>query len=186
MLFPQLINEKFIKTNNPYDDNLNDEEALQELQKAFKFFNISDQDYELIKNIIHSIILFSDFYKNKKHISQLLQVSLQQLEDKINFQFIKVGNETIKKPLEEKDIKIKIETLCNDLYSKLFNYLVSLINIELSKNLDKHNNYNSISLLDIFGFEILQDNSIEQLCINYTNEILQNTFNQYFLSLIHI
>ena len=180
MLFPQLINEKFIKTNNPYDDNLNDEEALQELQKAFKFFNISDQDYELIKNIIHSIILFSDFYKNKKHISQLLQVSLQQLEDKINFQFIKVGNETIKKPLEEKDIKIKIQTLCNDLYSKLFNYLVSLINIELSKNLDKHNNYNSISLLDIFGFEILQDNSIEQLCINYTNEILQNTFNQYF------
>ena len=43
-------------------------------------------------------------------------------------------------------------------------------------NVDKY--YKVLGILDIFGFEDLTTNGLEQLCINYTNEIIQGLLNK--------
>nr|CCA15654.1 myosinlike protein putative [Albugo laibachii Nc14] len=88
--------------------------------------------------------------------------------------------------------------LAKDVFSKLFDWLVLQINKStqnlasqtsafgnIQQRTDDHvpncpsTTQKFIGILDIFGFEILQSNSFEQLCINYANEMLQQQFNQH-------
>ena len=66
------------------------------------------------------------------------------------------------------------EALAKAIYSNLFDDLVSRINAAVGGERGA-----SIGVLDIFGFEIFEVNSFEQLCINFTNEKLQQKFNQH-------
>ncbi|RHY40306.1 hypothetical protein DYB38_004798, partial [Aphanomyces astaci] len=61
------------------------------------------------------------------------------------------------------------------LYSKLFDWLVTHVNASTTS---KMHVAQRICILDIFGFEIFDANSFEQLCINYANEKLQQKFTQ--------
>uniref|UniRef100_M4BXS7 Myosin-like protein n=1 Tax=Hyaloperonospora arabidopsidis (strain Emoy2) TaxID=559515 RepID=M4BXS7_HYAAE len=72
--------------------------------------------------------------------------------------------------------------LAKDMFSKIFDWLVSQINKStayVGGSLGVGTGSKFIGILDIFGFESLQINSFEQLCINYTNEMLQQQFNQH-------
>ncbi|XP_059989809.1 unconventional myosin-Id isoform X6 [Lagenorhynchus albirostris] len=70
------------------------------------------------------------------------------------------------------------------IYERLFCWIVSRINdiIEV-KNSDTtiHGKNTVIGVLDIYGFEIFDNNSFEQFCINYCNEKLQQLFIQLVL-----
>ncbi|KAJ3502138.1 hypothetical protein NLJ89_g9019 [Agrocybe chaxingu] len=65
------------------------------------------------------------------------------------------------------------DALSKAIYNNLFEWIVSRVNVSLKT---RSAYAQVIGILDIFGFEIFEDNSFEQLCINYVNEKLQQIF----------
>lgn len=64
----------------------------------------------------------------------------------------------------------------------MFEWLINRINAAMNnkananRQISSDEKLRSIGVLDIFGFERFEENSFEQLCINYTNEELQQFF----------
>nr|XP_002739436.2 PREDICTED: unconventional myosin-XIX-like [Saccoglossus kowalevskii] len=83
------------------------------------------------------------------------------------------------KPCSQVECVTRRDCLAKLLYSRLFNWLVEFIN----KNTSAHANscHSFIGILDVYGFESFTNNSLEQLCINYANEKLQQHFVSHFL-----
>ncbi|XP_028985399.1 myosin IEb isoform X1 [Betta splendens] len=64
------------------------------------------------------------------------------------------------------------DALSKALYARLFDFLVDSVNRAMQKEQEELN----IGVLDIYGFEIFQQNGFEQFCINFVNEKLQQIF----------
>jgi hypothetical protein len=70
------------------------------------------------------------------------------------------------------------DAICKEIYNRTFNWLVKRINDAVKRETSsKSENVMVVGILDIFGFEIFESNSFEQLCINFANEKLQQHFN---------
>mmetsp|Transcript_2124 Transcript_2124/g.4867 ORF Transcript_2124/g.4867 Transcript_2124/m.4867 type:complete len:1368 (+) Transcript_2124:37-4140(+) len=72
-----------------------------------------------------------------------------------------------------------LQSIIRVLYQRLFDQVVKYINA--SSECPEDASHHHIGTLDIYGFERLQINSFEQLCINFANERLQQFFIQQVL-----
>ncbi|KAJ3283673.1 Myosin type-2 heavy chain 1 [Rhizoclosmatium sp. JEL0117] len=89
-----------------------------------------------------------------------------------------IGRETYLKDVKVESAVIARDSVAKVIYTKLFDYLVQIINKNLSMESDPiHHPF--IGVLDIYGFEHFPTNSFEQFCINYANEKLQQEFNAH-------
>ena len=119
-----------------------------------------------------------------KIVAQLMEVDYAQLEHSFKFKTRKMGIQVINSPLKLEEATALQDSFAMNMYEKTFYFLVTKLNekIELEKiNLDENNKSfrKSIGLLDIFGFEVLGINSLEQFFINFANEKLQQLYVSY-------
>ena len=132
-------------------------------------------------------------------ISQMLSVPENALLKALVFKTREIQGTIIESPQPLSECISMRDSLSKFLYEKLFNWLVKRLNLvifppEEISNLRKVRKSikliresltqtdcatSSIGLLDIFGFENFETNSFEQLCINFTNEKLQQLYVSY-------
>ena len=94
---------------------------------------------------------------------------------------IKVGNEFVNKGQNKEQCVNSVGALSKAAFSRAFAWLVEIANITLDVKDLKRAHF--IGVLDIAGFETFEYNGFEQLCINFTNERLQQFFNNFMFVL---
>ena len=119
--------------------------------------------------------------------AHLLGVPLDDLADALTYRAIRAGHEVVYSGLDKAQSEKACEALMKATYGAAFDFVVGLVNESISSNQshvrESSQSGASIGLLDIFGFETFEVNSYEQICINYTNESLQQQFNKFVFKL---
>ncbi|KAK1360135.1 hypothetical protein POM88_044609 [Heracleum sosnowskyi] len=108
--------------------------------------------------------------------AELLMCNAKSLEDSLCQRVIVTPDGNITKPLDPAAAVLSRDALAKTIYSRLFDWLVDKINNSIGQDPTAKS---IIGVLDIYGFESFKINSFEQLCINLTNEKLQQHFNQH-------
>ena len=128
----------------------------------------------------------NDGYRPLDIAADLMGLSPAALNTLITSKSISTGRgEILNRRLSTAQAVIARDAVVRAMYKNMFEWLAASINHKLNteaSNLSIHHT-NSVILVDIFGFDSFAHNSLEQLCINYANEALQQVFNYHIFKL---
>ncbi|NWW19917.1 MYH9 protein, partial [Falcunculus frontatus] len=167
-----------------------DKDMFQETMEAMKIMGIPDEEQIGLLKVISGVLQLGNIVFKKERntdqasmpdntaaqkVAHLLGINVTDFTRGILTPRIKVGRDYVQKAQTKEQADFAIEALAKATYERMFRWLVMRINKALDKT--KRQGASFIGILDIAGFEIFELNSFEQLCINYTNEKLQQLFN---------
>ncbi|XP_025075685.1 myosin heavy chain, muscle isoform X18 [Pogonomyrmex barbatus] len=122
----------------------------------------------------------ADGTEEGERVAKLLGCDCADLYKNLLKPRIKVGNEFVTQGRNKDQVTYSVGAMSKAMFDRLFKWLVKKCNETLDT---KQKRQHFIGVLDIAGFEIFDFNSFEQLCINFTNEKLQQFFNHHMFIL---
>ncbi|XP_058039590.1 myosin-6-like [Ahaetulla prasina] len=202
---PELL-DLLLVTNNPYDyhyvsqgevtvASIDDSEELMATDSAFDVLGFTPEEKVGVYKLTGAIMHYGNMkFKQKQREEQaepdgtedadksayLMGLNSADLVKGLCHPRVKVGNEYVTKGQNVQQVYYSIGALAKSVYEKMFSWMVVRINNSLET---KQPRQYFIGVLDIAGFEIFDFNSFEQLCINFTNEKLQQFFNHHMFVL---
>ncbi|XP_076163090.1 myosin heavy chain isoform X20 [Ptiloglossa arizonensis] len=122
----------------------------------------------------------ADGTEEGERVAKLLGCDCADLYKNLLKPRIKVGNEFVTQGRNKDQVAYSVGAMSKAMFDRLFKWLVKKCNETLDT---KQKRQHFIGVLDIAGFEIFDYNGFEQLCINFTNEKLQQFFNHHMFVL---
>merc|ERR1719431_1063247 len=196
---PDIIEMCLISTN-PYDfplismgvitvASIDDKAELDATEEAIEILGFSTEERSLIYKFTgavmhHGVMKFKQKQREEQaepdgteeadKIAYLMGLNSAEMLKAYCYTRVKVGNEYVTKGQTVPQVMNSVSALAKSIYERQFLWMVIKIN-EMLDTKQQRNYY--IGVLDIAGFEIFDFNTLEQLCINFTNEKLQQFFN---------
>ncbi|XP_046700385.1 unconventional myosin-Ig [Silurus meridionalis] len=175
-----------------------DRRCHKEVLSALKVIGYSQEEINSIYKILATILLLGNLQfvsdgesvelaggDAVKHIAELTASEDESVYKALLYRTVATGGgEVISKGHSEQEASYGRDAFAKALYERLFGWIVGRINsvIEVKNyNPALHGKNTVIGVLDIYGFEIFDNNSFEQFCINYCNEKLQQLFIELIL-----
>ncbi|XP_059416869.1 myosin-10-like isoform X3 [Carassius carassius] len=190
LLLEGFNNYRFLSNGNISIPGQQDKDNFQETMEAMHIMSFSHDEILSMLKVVSAVLQFGNIvFKKERNTDQasmpentaaqklchLLGMNVMEFTRAILSPRIKVGRDYVQKAQTKEQADFAVEALAKATYERLFRWLVHRINKALDRT--KRQGASFIGILDIAGFEIFQLNSFEQLCINYTNEKLQQLFN---------
>jgi cellulose synthase/poly-beta-1,6-N-acetylglucosamine synthase-like glycosyltransferase len=159
-----------------------DQTDLQNVRKVLAFvLHCSDVTYkEVNKKGAHSSQVYESPNIKLGAWADLLGMEKDALIMALTSRMVMAGSGTsvLQAPMNAMQSRDNMLALAKSLYSKLFDWISYRMNEAIRGKTMLSESDAKVGILDIFGFEILTKNSFEQLCINFSNERIQQKFNQ--------
>ncbi|CAL8304846.1 unnamed protein product [Lota lota] len=187
----------YIKVGGQVKSSINDGADFKAVADAMKVIGFTSEEtltaYKILATTLHlgnltfgvdGDVTLIQSPETVSVIGELLSTQQGNVEKALLFRTVSTGRDVIDKQHTAQEASYGRDALAKAMYERLFCWIVGRINdvIEV-KNYDArvHGKNTVIGVLDIYGFEIFQNNSFEQFCINYCNEKLQQLFIQLVL-----
>merc|ERR1712168_362024 len=194
------IPEMCLISCNPYDypqismgqitvASIDDKVELDATDEAIDILGFNGEEKQAIYKLTAAVMLHGNMVFKQKQREEQAEPDGTEVADKIAYLLglnsadmlkglcyprVKVGNEFVTKGQTVPQVYNNVGALSKSIYERMFLWMVIRINQMLDTK-QQRNFY--IGVLDIAGFEIFDFNTLEQLCINFTNEKLQQFFN---------
>lgn len=172
---------------------INDQKDFEEVQESFRSMDLSSEQIDNIWSIVSGVLLMGNVKVQAVEESGIPDAAAitgtdlnifkeacgllflapddvyRELTQKISF----AGTQKIESRWTQQESETLKSSLAKAMYDKLFMWIIKSLN----KNIEPKGGFPCfMGMLDIFGFEVFKNNSLEQLFINITNEMLQKNF----------
>ncbi|XP_061827499.1 unconventional myosin-X [Nerophis lumbriciformis] len=173
------------------DSSLDDKQLFDSVMSALQVMEFSEEEIRDVFKLLSAVLQMGNIefmtaggaqITSKGvvcNVSELLGLDSFQLSEVLTQRSMILRGEEICSPLTVEQAVDSRDSVAMALYSQCFSWIIMKINQKIKGK----DNFKSIGILDIFGFENFEVNRFEQFNINYANEKLQEYFNKHIFSL---